>query len=170
MMGEKICHPLFRAVGVTCLFAARPRLRIARKQEAKKARRAIKNLSPLIDKHPNFYNARYIRGVAYRMTGEPELARADFMRALEIFPKEGNTLLQMGLLSRDEGNNAEAVRYGRLALEVAPRDPTVVMNLGFIELDAGNCAEATAMAELAEKLGGVEFAIPLREEISIRCK
>jgi len=139
-------------------------------QKTKKAKKAIKNLSPLIDKHPDFYNARYIRGVAYRMTGEQELARADFLRALEIFPKEGNTLLQMGLLSRDDGNNAEAVRYGRLALEVAPRDPTVVMNLGFIELDAGNCAEATAMAELAEKLGGVEFAIPLREEIAIRCK
>ncbi len=139
-------------------------------RKVKQAQGAIRRLDPIVAAHPDFFNARFTRAVALRMTGDTMRARADLEHVLSLHPDEGNALIQMALLLRDEGELGGATDYARRAAKAAPRDPTVLMNAAFIELDAGNCPEATALCNQVDALAGPGASEPVRIEISARCK
>ncbi len=139
-------------------------------RKVKQAEGAIKRLNPIVERHPDFFNARFTRAVALRMAGDNMKAREDLEHVLKLHPDEGNALIQMALLMRDEGELKEATGYARRAAEAAPRDPTVLMNAAFIELDAGNCPEAVGLCDQVDRLAGPGASEPVRVEISARCK
>lgn len=139
-------------------------------RKVKQAQSAIKRLNPIVEAHPDFFNARFTRAVALRMTGDNMKAREDLAHVLKLHPDEGNALIQMALLLRDEGELKEATNYARRATAAANRDPTVLMNAAFIELDAGHCVEATALCDQVDRLVGPGASEPVRVEISARCK
>lgn len=139
------------------------------KAQLRDLERALKLLDPIAAKFPDFFNARFVRGVAYRMLGRTEEARTELKRALELSPGEPNAHIQYALLLRDLKEYPEAVVHARAATDQSPRDPTILMNAGLIFVDAGNCAGAREMASRVSALVGPGAATPLTDEIAIRC-
>lgn len=140
------------------------------KKLKKNMEKAVKRLGPLIEKHPEFWNGYFVRGVAYRRMDDRDEARADFDRVLELFAEEPNTIMQLALLERDEHNFAKAAELAERAVKLAPRDPTHTVNAGLIMIEAGRCDEAWDLYNRTVKMVGEANAEVLRIELEARCK
>lgn len=132
-------------------------------------RRAIDRLTPLIERHPDFWNARFVRAVAYRRLDERDKAKADLLAVLEIFPEEANATMELALMTRDNLDFTEAARLAERAVELAPRDPIFAVNAGFIMLEANNCDRAWELYRKALRMVGEQNTAPLLDQLNLRC-
>jgi tetratricopeptide (TPR) repeat protein len=140
-----------------------------RRQLERNYRKAITRLTPLIERHPNFWNARFVRGVAYRRLDEREKGRADLLAVLEIYPEEANATMELALMTRDNLDFAEAARLAERAVELAPRDPIFAVNAGFIMLEAGNCDRAWELYRQSLRMVGEANTAPLLDQLNLKC-
>ncbi|MBX3729635.1 MAG: tetratricopeptide repeat protein [Candidatus Sumerlaeia bacterium] len=139
----------------------------------KSVEKAVGILTPLIEKHPQLWEARLFRGQGRRMLGESAHARLDFEAVLEAVPDQPNALMNMAMAYRDQRNYYKQVEFARKAVEAAPRDPTILANAGFVLLDADWCEEAAEMLARADAAlpAGVQGdpLAPLADAIRTRC-
>ncbi|CAN5462645.1 hypothetical protein BH09SUM1_BH09SUM1_33470 [soil metagenome] len=137
---------------------------------AKNLRRAISTLDPIVEKHPDFWNALFVRGVAHRRLNEPEAAAKDYEKVLSLYSNEPNTTMELALLKRDAHDFAGSAELAAKAVELAPKDPAFAMNAGFIFLDADRCEAAWDQYRRALRMVGEQNSAPLKDELDIRCK
>ena len=90
----------------------------------------------------NLAAAHYSRGSAWLSCGQPEQARADFTRVIEIVPSDAEAYLGRGRARHDLGDPAGAVEDFDRAAELAPRDPAAYANRGRARYDLGDDAGA----------------------------
>ena len=139
-------------------------------KDLKKAmRKAVKELNPLIEKHPDFWNGYFIRGVALRRLNETEQAQADLRKVLELQPGEPNATMELALLLRDLYEFEKAAELADKAVELAPRDPLFAVNAGLIMIEVERCERAWELYRRAVKMVGEENARVLKEQLEIRC-
>ncbi|MDX2174941.1 MAG: tetratricopeptide repeat protein [Candidatus Sumerlaeia bacterium] len=141
----------------------------SQERAAKSAAKAQELLDPIVEKHPGFQNAVFIRGVARLAQGDAGGAGADFSRAVELEPDEPNALIELAGILRGDGRAAEAMPLATRAVENAGRDPGIVMKAVFVALDAEECFAAKGWVERLEALVGPEAAAPARDEFQLRC-
>lgn len=91
---------------------------------------AIVSLSKAIDIYPEFYNAYYLRGIAYKATDEYDNAKSDFKKAIKLFPEEGKYYLEMGKLNLLLGKYGEAIDNFNTAIEIYPDMADAYFNRG----------------------------------------
>lgn len=135
----------------------------------KKLEEAVETLDPLIEKHPEFWNGYFVRGVAYRRLDQREKAREDLNKVLEIFADEPNATMQLALMARDDYDFQMAAELADRAVELAPRDPTFLMNAGLIMIEAGKCDEAWEYYRQVVRMMGEKNAAVLKDELDARC-
>ncbi|MDX1971365.1 MAG: tetratricopeptide repeat protein [Candidatus Sumerlaeia bacterium] len=123
----------------------------APKQQTK-LREAITTMDAVLERYPDFWEPRLMRGVAHRRLGNLELADADFARVLEVAPEQPNALLNRGLVAQEIGQFPTALEFARKALDTAPNDPLIVSNGILILINAKECEEA---GKRLNQLGGV---------------
>ncbi|MBI1290422.1 tetratricopeptide repeat protein [bacterium] len=140
-----------------------------RRQLERDYKKAISRLSPLIERHPTFWNARFVRGVAYRRLDEREKAKIDLEAVLEIYPEEPNATMELALMTRDNLDFAGAAKLAERAVELAPRDPIFAVNAGFIMIEAGNCDRAWDLYRQSLRMVGEENTAPLLDQLNLRC-
>ena len=132
-------------------------------------KQAIKKLGPMIEAHPDFWNARFVRGMAYRRSGDNAKALADFEAVLAIVPREPNSLMERALALRDERRFKEAADSADLACEIGKRDPLFAINGGLIMLEDKRCDRAWELYRRAVRMVGEDAAAVLRVELDVRC-
>jgi tetratricopeptide (TPR) repeat protein len=132
-------------------------------------RRALTRLDPLIRKHPEFWNAYFVRGVAHRRLDQRDQAKADLGKVLELNPAEANATMELALLHRDEFQFNEAADLAEKAVSLAPRDPIFAINAGFVLIEAGRCARAWELYRTALRMVGEQNTAPLRDMLELRC-
>jgi tetratricopeptide (TPR) repeat protein len=130
---------------------------------------AVKLLGPLLEKHPDFWNGFFVRGVALRRLNERPRAEADLRRVLELNADEPNATMELALLLRDEMQFEQSAALARRAVEIAPRDPVFAVNAGFIHIDAGNCEAAWGYYQTVLRMVGEQNAAVLRDQLDVRC-
>lgn len=131
--------------------------------------RALAILDPLLQRHPEFWNGFFVRGVAHRRLNNVEKARADLQKVLELRPREPNASMEMALLLRDEHSFDAAADLAEGVLERVRKDPLMAMNAGFIFIEAKRCDRAWEAYDVATRLAGAENTVPLRDELDLRC-
>lgn len=134
-----------------------------------KLEKGVSMIGELAEEHPRFWNLYFVRGIAWRRLMDPDKARADFEKVLEIFPDEPNATMQLAMMAQEDHDYEQAAKYAEKALELAPRDPTFAINAGIIMIDHGNCDRAWELYRNATKMVGEENCIVLREELDVRC-
>ena len=81
--------------------------------------------------------------MALLSTGDPAAAKDAFARELKINPNNFDANLQMGLLSRQDEQNDQALKYLQHALQIRPGDPGVRYQIALVEISAGQLAGAS---------------------------
>ena len=82
-------------------------------------------------------------GMALLSTGDPAAAKDAFARELKLNPNNFDANLQMGLLSRQDEQNDQALKYLQHALQIRPGDPGVRYQIALVEISAGQLAGAS---------------------------
>ncbi len=131
--------------------------------------RAIRELTPLVQEHPEFWNGFFVRGVANRRLNNREEAHRDFRRVLELVPNEPNATMELALMKRDEHEFEEAAELADRAVELAPRDPIFAINASLIMIEADRCERAWELYRAAMRMVPEEHTAFLREELEVRC-
>lgn len=95
----------------------------------------------------------YVRGIAYERAGEWDLAEADFLQALELFPNHPDVLNYLGYSWVDRGMNLEeALGMIEQAVELAPMNGYIVDSLGWAFYKLGRVDEAVEVLEKAVQI------------------
>lgn len=95
----------------------------------------------------------YVRGIAYERAGEWDLAEADFLSALELFPNHPDVLNYLGYSWVDRGMNLEeALGMIERAVELAPMNGYIVDSLGWAFYKLGRVEEAVEVLEKAVQI------------------
>ncbi len=112
-------------------------------------------LEELLKKHPDFPAAWYLRGLANFWRGEVLAARADFQKALEIFPQFHEAEVALGRTWHRAWDFARSLECAKRALELAPGSGDARFLLGEARFanDQAGWREADAQMKLAGKLG-----------------
>ncbi|MCC7391329.1 tetratricopeptide repeat protein [Candidatus Sumerlaeota bacterium] len=132
--------------------------------------KAVKQLNPLIEKYPDFWNGYFVRGVAYRRLNEVALAEKDLQKVLSLHPDEPNATMELALMKRDQYDFAAAADFAEKAIALAPRDPMFAINGGLIMIEAGRCDRAWELYRISAKMVGEPNAAILRDQLEARCK
>ncbi len=102
----------------------------------------IKRARAFLNEHPKVWNAWFLLGWGYRRLGRYEDARDAFIRALELAPKEVDSLNELAICNMELENYADAAEALRKALQLEPENPKVISNLGVLALKTGRQEEA----------------------------
>lgn len=123
--------------------------------KSRKSRDAIATLTRALKLNPNIREAYFFRSRAYRQTGQLKDARADWIRAQNLWSEQQKQIdsltEQIDKLVR-ENKIAEALELDRQLLRIAPRDGLAV---------TGYADHLTAEGKYQEALGFVSTAIAL---------
>jgi tetratricopeptide (TPR) repeat protein len=100
---------------------------------------------------PGSAKAHFLRGNIYLGENQFELARAEFKRALEIYPEFPDTIEAMGLLESRTGNQTAAVADFEKALQMSDRKNMdfdyMAVNLAAALLQAGRTDDALTLLD-----------------------
>lgn len=136
-------------------------------------RRGIDLLDPIVEKYPDFWEPRLLRGIAHRRLGDNREARADFNAVLREVETQPNALVNLALLDRDEELPRSSVRRARQAVDAAPRDPQILVNAALVMIHAGECEQAEELSDRLEAVLPPDDAPalmePLRELFAEKC-
>jgi predicted Zn-dependent protease len=103
---------------------------------ANRSEEALEATQSALAAHPDEALYHELRGRALRGTGEPELAREAFQRALELEPERAPALAQLAALTAEQGDSAAAVALYDRAATADPEDASYAW--GAIELLSGS--------------------------------
>jgi len=136
--------------------------------------KVIRTVDPVIEDHPDRWEGLLMRGMAWRLRGQSDLALKDFEAVIRIAPGQPNALINMALIHRDGGELKLAADYADQALARGTEDPFVRLNAAFVFIDAGDCDRARAIRDgLREALRGANLdsdpLAPLETELETRC-
>lgn len=127
-------------------------------------------LGPILEKHPEFWNAWLVQAWALRRSNKPAEAEAAIAKVLEIYPGEPNAWVEKGLIARTKGDYKTAYEHLQKARKLAPRDPTIWMNLAATEIDLGKFEDAAVRIKSIEGRMGSPAADALRDYMKDRRK
>ena len=102
---------------------------------------------------PNQGEVQYLYGVYEKQTGNEELAKAYWLKAVEYSPKHLLALLSLADALLRENRETEALPYAKRAVEVEPSSWRGHMALANVDLRIGLADEAVKEAERALELG-----------------
>jgi len=108
-------------------------------------RQAIKFLSQVVARSPDFGHAHANLGNAYRAAARPDDARASYRRAIALQPRFAPAHTNLGLLLYEQGDLPAALSSCQRALQLDPDNPDVINNLA-------NVCAASGQKEQAETL------------------
>jgi spermidine synthase len=91
---------------------------------------------------PNNVSARNLLAIAYGQTFQPQLAEAEFRRAIEQAPDDSTTYNNYGIFLMDRERLAEARRQFQNAIGVNPEDAEAFAGMGETFRHEGNLAQA----------------------------
>lgn len=131
--------------------------------------RAVTTMNSLMEKHPELWNARFVRARGLRLLGEMEPAETDLRKALELLPGEPNSTMELALIRRDQYRFDEAADLAGQAIDRAPRDPLFAINGGLIMVEAGRCERAWELYRAVIRMVGEEAGVLLRDQIELKC-
>lgn len=97
-------------------------------------------------------NAFVVRGNEFRDNNSLPRAKAEYQKALKVFPRHLDALYNLAVVCEQLGENKEATEHYRRYLELRPNDADVWTQLGVRYDDAGQTAEAQAAYEKALSL------------------
>jgi len=100
-----------------------------------KAKEVVKELRPLVEKHPELAAARLLLADAYRALGQLDDAAAIFRDQLKNSPDSAEACIALGIILRQQKNNAEARQVLERARQLAPANPLPLIQL--VDLDLG---------------------------------
>ncbi|MBI5154069.1 tetratricopeptide repeat protein, partial [Candidatus Poribacteria bacterium] len=137
---------------------------------------AVKLLDEVVKRHPDYWDARLLRGIAFRRSGDLDAGEVDFLAVMAQEPDQPLAILNLGLVARERRDSAAALGHVRRAFALAPKDLQIVLNTGFVALDSGECPlanEALSQARVLVPAGSVpaeqDPVTPLADEIQAQC-
>ena len=105
----------------------------------------------LTKQYPAEPGVHYLLGI-YLASRDPDAARAEFMKELQITPAHVPARLQIGVLDIKAGNTESAAELARQALKLQPANPLAHTILGRAFADRGDFAKAIPELETAIEL------------------
>jgi tetratricopeptide (TPR) repeat protein len=111
--------------------------------------KAIKLFSQAITANPDEFHIYNDRGVAYKISGNPENALADYTKALELKPDYANALNNRGVIYLQKGLYDEAIEDFTGALKSTALKSKVHTNLGLAYAQKGKHKQAVEHLEAA---------------------
>ncbi len=134
-----------------------------------RADEAIASLTRALALDPALPGASLLRGQVETRVGRNAEAEADFRR--EIAGDEDpklltDTWIALGILYRQQGNDADAVTAFEKVAELAPERPESYSELSALYTRTGQPEKAAALVERAKKAGGLDPAVLLNVGIS----
>ena len=132
----------------------------------KKWDEAITSYGEILAADPDFLDALYERGVAYRSQGSYALAVGDFTRSLELAAGVPEFLVDRGTTLEYLGKYSEAIDDYEAALRSDPRTERAQYNLAFLRASCPdenfrNGGEARERALIVESMPGVPIDLKL---------
>ena len=112
---------------------------------------AVKLMDQVVAAHPDLWEALLQRGAARRQLGQPDAARADFLRVLDHAAGQPDALVNLAMVARDLGDCEDARARASEAAAVAERDPFITLNAALVLAGCGDCAKAL---ELRDRIRG----------------
>ena len=116
--------------------------------EAAKAREAFRELETQYPKQPNVH---YAVGICLEES-EPEAARAEFQKELEISPGHVPAMLNIAVIDHARGNDASAASFAGRAVSLAPESYPARALWGRVLLELGQPKAAIRELEAAVRL------------------
>ena len=120
-----------------------------------------------IELRPDFPEALYNLGAAYRDAGNSEAALAAYRRAAEVVPKFADVYVDIASIHRERRELEEAERNLRTALALKPDFPEALLELGNVHKNGGDwraAVEAFAhAARIAPTYGRARWAAALSQ-------
>jgi predicted O-linked N-acetylglucosamine transferase (SPINDLY family) len=120
-----------------------------------------------IELRPDFPEALYNLGAAYRDAGNSDAALAAYRRAAEVVPKFADVYVDIASILRERRELDEAERNLRTALALKPDFPEALLELGNVHKNAGDwraAVEAFARAaRIAPNYGRARWAAVLSQ-------
>jgi Flp pilus assembly protein TadD len=110
---------------------------------------AIATLQKVTSAEPKSAEGQYYLGVAQKAAGQPALARASFVRALELAPEMSLAAAALAGLEVRNGNREEAVKRANRAIESNPSLAQGYVAKGRALLASGDTVHGTAALEEA---------------------
>ena len=83
---------------------------------------AQERLQKSLELDPNYDEAHYFSGLAYRASKQLDKARVEFERTLQINPRHARAGGNLGLVLTEQGDLAGATQYFDQALQLNPQD------------------------------------------------
>lgn len=110
-------------------------------------RKAIETLEKAIAVNPKLPELHSLYGRARLTDGDPEAAKAAFLKELEHNPSDFEANLHLGTLYRIDKEEEKAAPYLERARRIRPRSMALLYQLGSLELSRGNLSRAAELLE-----------------------
>jgi tetratricopeptide (TPR) repeat protein len=91
---------------------------------------SIEAYTQAIELYPEFQEAYYYRGIAYRFVDQPELAVADYDQAISLGPRDAPAYHLRGLTVGTLGDFERAIEDYTAAIEIDPSEPEYYVGRG----------------------------------------
>ena len=109
----------------------------------------IARVKEFLRSYPQVWNAWFLLGWGYRRTGQYENGREAFEKALELGPRQPDTLNELAICFMELGQYEKSEHALREALQLEPENVKIVSNLGILALRREDFDEARAYFESA---------------------
>ncbi len=103
--------------------------------------------------NPKWDNAYVGKGVAFRKLGDNHKARAAYLQAISIAPKNPEAFSSLLVIELSDGNSERAVEYGEKAWALRKDHPNIAANLAVAYHYFGNQEKRDLYFEHAVRLG-----------------
>lgn len=104
--------------------------------------KGIDHLDKYLNQQPDQFAPVYTRGVAFKMLGQMDRARADIEQAVKLLPQNPQARMALGDLYEIMGNYTESLKCYKKAIELGPRLSRAHNGAGTSLLLAGDIAGA----------------------------
>lgn len=106
--------------------------------------RGIALAREFLESHPEVWNAWFLVGWGHRRLARFEEAKNAFEQALELGPRQPDTLNELAICHLELGDPLGARALLVEALEAEPENTKIISNLGIVALKNGDTAEAAS--------------------------
>ena len=110
--------------------------------------KALEKIREFLQKNPKVWNAWFMLGWALRRLGRWQDGKAAFLQAIECGGENADTLNELAICCKEEGNIEEAREHLMKALSYENENTKILSNLGFLELQEGNPEQARKYFEI----------------------
>jgi len=131
---------------------------------------AIARLESVVERRPEFFEARYNLGAAYARRGQTAEAIEQYRAALEVRPEDSRARRDLAAACFERGLYGEAVAQYQRLVEQQPGDVNALNDLGIAAMEAGRLDEAVDAFEAALRLapGNVSLLFNLGNALELQ--